>query len=140
MANQFGRSLLRESPVNWYIVRSVNAAEPSFPSQAAGQQIVALANLGNPSFAATNWEISLISFAILGLVILANTVLFRNLPLIEGSIMILHCFAFFAFIVVLAYVLKHHRVGRVFDTSTDRVLQGDGATSKSIRSLHQFPR
>ena len=78
------------------------AADRPFSSQAAGQQIVALANLGHSSFSASNWQISLISFAVLAFVILVNTVLFRNLPLIEGCIMMLHVFAFFAIVVVLA--------------------------------------
>ena len=78
----------------WYSFHGMTVAESSSSRQAAGQQVIALAHLGNYAFASTNWEISLISFAILGFVILVNTVLFRHLPLIEGTIMVFNCVAF----------------------------------------------
>lgn len=136
MANQFSRSLLRMFFLPCYLIRNTMVATDGMASsQAGGQQIAALANLGTSSFHATTWQISLTSFAILAFVLVANTILFRNLPLIEGCIMTLHCLAFLAIVVVLAYVLKHHPTARDYHTNVSRPLQGDGTTSKSIKRL-----
>lgn len=71
---------------------------------ASGQQIQAILVLANPSYTIQTWQTALLAWAIVILAILFNTVLFRRLPIIEGCVMILHVFGFFAFIIVLWYV------------------------------------
>lgn len=50
----------------------------------------------------------MLSWGILALAIFCNTVLFRRLPLIEGIVTFIHVLAFFAFVIVLWYVLRVH--------------------------------
>jgi choline transport protein len=57
--------------------------------------------VAHPDFVIQTWQTSLMAWAIVLLAIFCNTVLFRKLPLIEGVVMTLHVFGFFAFIIVL---------------------------------------
>ncbi|KAK5120383.1 hypothetical protein LTR85_006322 [Meristemomyces frigidus] len=68
---------------------------------ASAQQIVAIMVVANPDYAFTGWQTALFSWAVLVFAIFANTVMFRKLPLIEGLIMFLHVFGFFAVVIVL---------------------------------------
>ena len=72
---------------------------------ASAQQITALINLGNSNYTPTQWQTALFSWAILMLAIVANTVFYRKLPLLEGIVIFVHVLGFIAFIVVLWYVL-----------------------------------
>lgn len=73
--------------------------------QASGQQITALIALSHKTYTSTEWQVALLSWAILFLCIFMNTVLFRRLPLIEGVVTFLHVLGFFAFVIVLWYVI-----------------------------------
>ncbi|KAG8525327.1 uncharacterized protein KY384_008971 [Bacidia gigantensis] len=76
---------------------------------ASAQQITALIALSDSTYVVTQWQTALLSWAILGVAILANTVLFRKLPLIEGIVTFLHVLGFFAFVIVLWCVFETHR-------------------------------
>ena len=65
-----------------------------------------MAVLASPDYAATTWQNALLSWAILLVAVFANTVIFRKLPLIEGLLTFLHFLGFFAFIIVLWYVIS----------------------------------
>lgn len=81
---------------------------------ASAQQITALVNLGNSSYAPTQWQIALFSWAILLLAIFANTVLYRKLPFLEGIVTFLHILGFFTFVIVLWIMAPHSTASSVF--------------------------
>ncbi|KAK4550012.1 hypothetical protein LTR36_002979 [Oleoguttula mirabilis] len=68
---------------------------------ASAQQIVAIMVVANPDYVFAGWHTALFSWAVLVFAIFANTVMFRKLPLIEGLVMFLHVFGFFAIVIVL---------------------------------------
>lgn len=70
-------------------------------AQASGQQIEALLVLANQDYQIKTWQTALLAWAVVALAILFNTFLYRKLPIIEGLMMLMHVFGFFAFIVVL---------------------------------------
>jgi hypothetical protein len=68
---------------------------------ACAQQFEGLIALNVDSYIIKGWHGTLFSIGITLFAIIWNTVLVRKLPLLEGVIVILHVFGFFAFIVVL---------------------------------------
>ncbi|KAK3073974.1 hypothetical protein LTR53_003978 [Teratosphaeriaceae sp. CCFEE 6253] len=68
---------------------------------AAGQQIQAIIVLSKPAYAIQSWQTALLAMAVVIVAVLFNTLLYRKLPIIEGIVMIIHVFGFFAFVVVL---------------------------------------
>jgi choline transport protein len=68
---------------------------------ATSQQIEGLIALNSPSYVIKGWHGTLFSIAITVFAIIWNTVLIRKLPLLEGMVLTLHVFGFFAFVVVL---------------------------------------
>ena len=62
--------------------------------------------LSNPSYAPAGWQTAMLAWGVLGIAMFANTVVFRKLPLVEGIIMVVHVFGFFAVVVVLWCVPK----------------------------------
>ncbi|KAK0770950.1 hypothetical protein LTS16_024933 [Friedmanniomyces endolithicus] len=73
---------------------------------AAGQQVQAIIVLANPQFAIQTWETALLAMAVVVVAVGFNTVLYRKLPIVEGIVMIVHVFGFFAFVIVLWYGLS----------------------------------
>lgn len=68
---------------------------------ACAQQFEGLIALNVPNYVIQGWHGTLLSIGVVIFAIIWNTVLVRKLPLLEGVIVILHVFGFFAFIVVL---------------------------------------
>jgi amino acid transporter len=68
---------------------------------ACAQQFEGLIALNVDSYVIQGWHGTLLTIGITLFAILWNTLLVRKLPLLEGVIVILHIFGFFAFIVVL---------------------------------------
>ena len=62
--------------------------------------------LANPQFAIQTWETALLAMAVVVVAVGFNTVLYRKLPIVEGIVMIVHVFGFFAFVIVLWYGLS----------------------------------
>ncbi|KAK0974843.1 hypothetical protein LTR54_016981 [Friedmanniomyces endolithicus] len=73
---------------------------------AAGQQVQAIIVLANTQFAIQTWETALLAIAVVVVAVGFNTVLYRKLPIVEGIVMIVHVFGFFAFVIVLWYGLS----------------------------------
>ena len=67
----------------------------------ASQQFEALIVLANPDYVIKGWHGSLLTIAVTMFAIVCNTVLIRKLPLLEGIVMVLHVFGFFAVLVAL---------------------------------------
>ncbi|KAF2768363.1 amino acid transporter [Teratosphaeria nubilosa] len=70
-------------------------------SYAAAQQLQAIIVISDETYVSHTWHTALLTWGVLFVAIFANTIAFRKLPLIEGIIMFLHIFGFFAFVVVL---------------------------------------
>lgn len=67
----------------------------------AGTQIQGLIALNNPSYTFAAWHGTLLVFAIAAFNVIFNTFLAKKLPLIEGIVLVVHIFGFFAILVVL---------------------------------------
>jgi choline transport protein len=70
-------------------------------SFACAQQFEGLIALNVPNYVVQGWHGTLLSIGVTIFAMVWNTVLVRKLPLVEGIIVILHVFGFFAFVVVL---------------------------------------
>lgn len=68
---------------------------------ATALQIQGLISLNVESYVIRGWHGTLFSIAITIFAIVWNTVLIRKLPLLEGIVLTLHVFGFFAFVTVL---------------------------------------
>lgn len=67
----------------------------------AGTQIQGLIALNKPDYAFEAWHGTLLVFAVSAFNVVFNTFLAKKLPLIEGIILVVHIFGFFAILVVL---------------------------------------
>ncbi|PSK55252.1 Choline transport protein [Elsinoe australis] len=67
----------------------------------ASQQLTALISLAMPSYTIQGWHTTLLIIAVTCFAILFNTFLVRKLPLLEGIVIFLHIFGFFAVFVIL---------------------------------------
>jgi amino acid transporter len=92
------KSLLTEK--GWFAVIGWQAAMASI-SFACAQQFEGLIALNVPNYVVQGWHGTLLSIGVTIFAMVWNTVLVRKLPLVEGIIVILHIFGFFAFVVVL---------------------------------------
>ncbi|CZR58632.1 related to HNM1-Choline permease [Phialocephala subalpina] len=86
--------------LGWFAVIGWQAAMASI-AFACAQQFEGLIALNLPNYIIKGWHGTLLSIGVTVFAIIWNTVLVRKLPLLEGIIVILHVFGFFAFIVVL---------------------------------------
>lgn len=67
----------------------------------AATEIQGLAILNYPSYTPERWHGTLMMIAVTGVAVIFNTVLIKRLPLIEGVILLLHIFGFFAILIPL---------------------------------------
>ena len=67
----------------------------------AGTMIQGLLVLNYPSYVFERWHGTLLVFAVAGFAVVFNTVLAKKLPLIEGVVLVIHIFGFFAILVPL---------------------------------------
>jgi choline transport protein len=82
----------------------------------AGQMIQGLIILNHDSYAPDPWRLTLIVIAVAGICGLFNTFLAKKLPLVEGTVLILHVLGFFAIMVPL-WILAPRSTGKeVFGT------------------------
>ena len=70
-------------------------------SFATAQQFQGLIALNVPSYVIKGWHATLLTIGVVIFAMTWNTILVRKLPLLEGIVMTLHIFGFFAFVVVL---------------------------------------
>jgi choline transport protein len=86
-------------------------------SYLAGKQIQGLIMLNNSSYIPRAWHGTLLIWAVLGICLVFNMFFSRQLPLVEGVIVILHIAGFFAVIVPL-WVLSDRSQSSVHDVFT----------------------
>ncbi|RMD44987.1 hypothetical protein DV735_g109, partial [Chaetothyriales sp. CBS 134920] len=82
----------------------------------AGTQIQGLAILNYPDYVPQRWHGTLITFGVASFSVLFNTFLVRKLPLIEGIVLIIHIFGFFAVLVTLWVLGPVGNTSEVFTT------------------------
>ncbi|KAK5207732.1 hypothetical protein LTR99_010850 [Exophiala xenobiotica] len=67
----------------------------------AGTQIQGLAILNYPDYVPERWHGTLLTFAVASFSVIFNTFLVKKLPLVEGIVLIVHIFGFFAVLITL---------------------------------------
>ncbi|CAA9964976.1 amino acid transporter [Pyrenophora teres f. maculata] len=67
----------------------------------AGGQVQGLVILNNPNYVPERWHGTLLVIAVATFSILFNTLLARKLPLVEGIVLVLHIFGFFAIFITM---------------------------------------
>lgn len=68
---------------------------------AAGQQFEAMAALSDPTYVVKGWHGCLFTIGLTAFAIVFNSVLYRHLPLLEGIVVTIHAFGFFAVVITL---------------------------------------
>ncbi|KAG8623576.1 hypothetical protein KVT40_008552 [Elsinoe batatas] len=85
----------------------------------AASQFTALISLSDPNYTIQGWHTALLIIAVTCFAILFNTFLVRKLPLLEGIVIILHIFGFFAVFVVLWIMGPRAPASQVFTQFED---------------------
>ncbi|ORY59965.1 amino acid/polyamine transporter I [Pseudomassariella vexata] len=85
----------------------------------AGTQIQGLVVLNYPNYIPEGWHGTLITVAIAAFAVLFNTVLARNLPLIEGIVLVIHIFDFLGILVALWVLSPRADAKTVFTKFSD---------------------
>lgn len=85
----------------------------------AGTQIQGLIALNKPDYTFEAWHGTLLVFAVSAFNVVFNTFLAKKLPLIEGIVLVVHIFGFFAILVVLWVMGPKGDTHAVFTTFND---------------------
>lgn len=85
----------------------------------AGTEIQGLIILNHPNYVPQRWHGSLIAIALVFFSLFINTILARNLPSIEGLILVLHIFGFIAILIPLWLLAPLSSAHEVFTTFND---------------------
>jgi amino acid transporter len=85
----------------------------------AGTQIQGLVVLNNPDYVFERWHGTLICIAVTIFAIFFNTVLAKKLPYVEGMVLFLHVFSFFAILIPLWVLSPRVPATDVFTTFLD---------------------
>src|SRR5271163_170014 len=85
----------------------------------AGTQIQGLIVLNYPTYVYKRWHGTLLTCAVASFSVIFNTFLAKKLPLIEGIVLIVHIFGFFAVVVTLWVLGPRGNVYDVFTTFND---------------------
>ncbi|KAA6406935.1 MAG: amino acid transporter [Lasallia pustulata] len=101
----------------------------------AGTQIQGLLVLNDSSYGYERWHSTLLMIAISFIAVFFNTVFAKYLPMVEGLILILHVFGFFAILVTLWVLAPRNSAKDVFTTFTDGGNWGSAGLSTLIGML-----
>lgn len=82
-----------------------------------GGIIQGLIILNHPSYEPQPYHVTLLSFAVILVSMIFNTVFSSLLPIIQGFILIFHVLGFFAILITLVYMAPHGTASTVFTTS-----------------------
>jgi choline transport protein len=82
----------------------------------AGTQIQGLVTLNNPDYVPEKWHGTLLTFAVASFSVFFNTFLVKKLPLVEGIVLIIHIFGFFAVLITLWVLGPRGDASTVFTT------------------------
>lgn len=120
--------------VGWLCVLGWQTGIPSI-GYLAGTQIQGLIILNNPNYVPERWHGTLLVIAVASYSIIFNTVLARRLPLIEGIVLILHLFGFFAILIVLWVLAPRSKASDVFGQFQDNAGWGSVGLSCLVGML-----
>ena len=101
----------------------------------AGTQIQGLLVLNDSSYVFERWHGTLLLISISFVAIIFNTVFVRHLPMVEGLILILHVFGFFAIMIPLWVLAPRNSAKEVFTEFTDGGNWGSTGLSTLIGML-----
>jgi choline transport protein len=82
----------------------------------AGTQIQGLIILNNPTYVPERWHGTLLTFAVALFSVVFNTFLVKKLPMVEGIVLIIHVFGFFAVLITLWVLGPRGNASEVFTT------------------------
>ncbi len=82
-----------------------------------GGIIQGLIILNHPSYEPQPYHVTLLSFAVIFVAMIINTVFSSLLPIIQGFILIFHVLGFFAILITLVCMAPHGKALTVFTTS-----------------------
>ncbi|KAF4555281.1 Amino acid permease-like protein 13 [Elsinoe fawcettii] len=91
----------------------------------AASQFTALIALANPDYIIQGWHTALLIIAVTSFAIVFNIFLVRKLPLLEGIVIILHIFGFFAVFVILWIMGPRAKASEVFTQFEDNAGWGN---------------
>ncbi|KAH7128601.1 amino acid/polyamine transporter I [Dendryphion nanum] len=120
--------------VGWLCVLGWQTGIPSI-AYLAGTQIQGLIVLNNPTYMPERWHGTLLVIAVATFSIIFNTLLARKLPLIEGIILVLHIFGFFAIFITLWVLAPRSTSSQVFTTFQDNAGWGSIGLSCLVGQL-----
>jgi choline transport protein len=101
----------------------------------AGGQIQGLIILNNPSYEPQRWHGTLLIMAVASFSIVFNTLLARKLPLVEGTVLVLHIFGFFAVFVTMWVLGSRSKASDVFTSFQDNAGWGNIGLSCLVGQL-----
>ena len=97
----------------------------------AGIQIIALIATVDAEYVAQSWQSALLTIAFVIFAILFNMFAINKMPLIEGLVVIIHLFGFFAFVVVLWVTGPRTPGSETFTTFADEYKWGSSRLAVS---------
>jgi choline transport protein len=101
----------------------------------AGGQIQGLIILNNPDYAPERWHGTLLIIAVASFSIIFNTLLARKLPLVEGIVLVLHIFGFFAVFITMWVLGPRTPASEVFSGFQDNAGWGSIGLSVLVGQL-----
>ncbi|KAH3994513.1 hypothetical protein HBI56_160530 [Parastagonospora nodorum] len=101
----------------------------------AGGQIQGLIILNNPAYVPERWHGTLLIIAVASFSIVFNTLLARKLPLVEGTVLVLHIFGFFAIFVTMWVLGPRNKATDVFGSFQDNAGWGSVGLSCLVGQL-----
>jgi len=101
----------------------------------SGGQIQGLIILNNPNYIPERWHGTLLIIAVATFSIIFNTLLARKLPLVEGIVLVLHIFGFFAVLVTMWILAPRSPASEVFGAFQDNAGWGSIVLSVLLGQL-----
>jgi amino acid transporter len=84
-----------------------------------GSMIQALITINNPNYSPTNWQGTLLVFAMVLVLYLANTFAAKDMPLAQNVLLVFHVLAFFAILIILWVMAPKNSASVVFTQFTN---------------------
>ena len=120
--------------IGWLCVLGWQTGIPSI-GYIAGTQIQGMIVLNNPNYVPERWHGTLLVLAVATFSIIFNTLLARKLPLVEGTVLVLHIFGFFAILITLWVLAPRSSASEVFGTFQDNAGWGNIGLSCLVGQL-----
>lgn len=117
--------------VGWMSALGWQTAMPAV-AYVAGTQIISLISLVDTTYIAQNWHSALLTIAFVVFAILFNMFAINKMPLVEGLVVIIHVFGFFAFIVILWVMGPRTPGSETFTTFADEYGWGNSGVAMLV--------